>query len=96
MIFGVDWWAVLGWIIFGAIVGWIASIIMGRNDRQGCLMNVIVGIIGAFIGGAVMGLLTQQQFSFGFNCGSFIVAILGAIVLLLIVGWFQRRRASRA
>jgi len=38
---------ILSWVIFGALAGWIASIIMGRNNQQGCIMNIIVGIVGA-------------------------------------------------
>ena len=44
-------WDVIAWIIMGALVGWIASMIMGTNARQGGLANIIVGIIGAFVGG---------------------------------------------
>ena len=49
------------WILFGALAGWLASIITGRNNRQGCIMNIIVGIVGAFIGGAVYGLITGGE-----------------------------------
>ena len=45
---------ILTWIIFGAIAGWLASIIAGRNERQGCLTNIVVGIVGAIIGGWLM------------------------------------------
>jgi len=72
------------WIIFGAIVGWIASIIMSTNQQQGALLNIVVGIIGAVIGGFLMNWLGYGGVS-GFNIYSFIVAILGAIVLLAIV-----------
>ena len=71
---------IISWVIFGALAGWLASIITGRNQRMGCLANIVVGIIGAFIGGVS-----------GFNLYSFVVAVLGAVVLLVIVGFFQRR-----
>jgi uncharacterized membrane protein YeaQ/YmgE (transglycosylase-associated protein family) len=47
---------ICSWILFGAIAGWIASLITGRSDRMGCLGNIFVGIIGAAIGGAIVGI----------------------------------------
>ena len=80
------------WILFGALAGWLASIITGRNNRQGCIMNIIVGVVGAFIGGAVYGLLTGGELTVSWSLVSFIVALLGAVVLLAIVNFFSRRR----
>jgi uncharacterized membrane protein YeaQ/YmgE (transglycosylase-associated protein family) len=77
------------WIIFGALAGWIASIIMGRNAQMGALANIIVGIVGALIGGFIMNAFGAQGVT-GFNLTSLIVAILGAIVLLFLVGLFRR------
>ena len=59
-------WNLLGWIIFGGIAGWLASIITGRNQRQGCLMNIVVGIIGAFVGGLGYSLISGGGLDFGF------------------------------
>jgi uncharacterized membrane protein YeaQ/YmgE (transglycosylase-associated protein family) len=78
------------WIIFGALAGWIASIIMGRNAQMGALANIIVGIIGAFLGGWIMTTFFGAQGVTGFNLPSMLVAILGAVVLLFIVGLFRR------
>lgn len=75
------------WIVFGAIAGWLASII--TNTREGILMDVIVGIIGAVVGGWGMSLLGNTGVT-GFNLYSFFVAILGAVVLLLIVKAVRR------
>ena len=72
------------WIIFGAIAGWIASLIMGRSGRQGCLMNIAVGIVGASLGGLIMNFLGYGTVS-GFNFYSLGVAIFGAVVLLLLM-----------
>lgn len=70
------------WIIFGALVGWIASMI--TKSSQGVLMDVIIGIIGAVVGGWIMSFFGQTGVT-GFNLYSFIVAIIGAIVLIMIV-----------
>ena len=81
----------VAWIIFGAIAGWVASKLTGRDDQQGCLMNIVVGVIGAFIGGAIVGLFTGG-FSIGFNLTSFVVAVVGAVLLLAVVNLLFRRR----
>lgn len=80
----------LVWIIFGAIAGWIASIAMGKNKQMGAIANIIVGIIGAFLGGYLMQVFGIQGVT-GFNFPSLLVAIVGAVVLLFIVGLFSRR-----
>jgi uncharacterized membrane protein YeaQ/YmgE (transglycosylase-associated protein family) len=80
----------LVWIIFGALAGWIASIVMGKNKKMGALANIVVGIVGAFIGGWVMSFFGAQGVT-GFNLPSLLVAIGGAIVLLFVVGLVMRR-----
>lgn len=80
---------ILLWIIFGALVGWIASMIMDTNAQQGTLLNIIVGIIGAIIGGWVMSYFGQTEVT-GFNLYSFIVAIIGACILIAIVKMVKR------
>ena len=81
----------LAWIVFGAIAGWIASMIAGTIERQGCLLNIVVGVVGAFIGGFLYNLLTGNSLDFGFNIRSFVVAVIGAVILLAILGWGRRR-----
>jgi uncharacterized membrane protein YeaQ/YmgE (transglycosylase-associated protein family) len=83
----------ISWIIFGALAGWVASMVMGTSARQGCLTNVVVGVIGAFIGGLIVEFLTGSGFSFDWNWRSFGVAVLGAVLLLALTGWGQRRRS---
>lgn len=77
------------WIIFGALAGWIASIIMGRNAQMGALANIIVGIIGAFIGGFLFTTFGGPNVT-GFNLMSLVVAVVGAMVLLLLIGMIRR------
>lgn len=75
----------LVYLIFGGIAGWIASMIMGTDAQQGMFMNIIVGIVGAFIGGMLMNAFGQPGVT-GFNIYSMIVSVLGAVVLL----WLYR------
>ena len=76
------------WIVFGALVGWIASIVMKTDGEQGALLNIIVGIIGAVIGGWIMSFLGESGVS-GFNLYSFIVALVGAVVLIATIKFFR-------
>lgn len=86
----------MGWIIaiiVGGIAGWLASMVMNRDASMGIVMNVIVGIIGALIGNALLAPLLGFGGSIQtFNLGGFIIAIIGAIVLLAIVNLVQRGR----
>lgn len=74
----------IGWIILGGLAGWIASMIQGTDSQMGVVANIIVGVIGAFIGGFVFGLFGGEGVT-GFNFYSFLVALVGAVVLLWIV-----------
>lgn len=76
--------SILVWIIFGGLVGWVASMFMGTDGQQGILLNVVVGIIGAVFGGWIMTFFGQSGVS-GFNFYSFVVALIGAVVLIFIV-----------
>lgn len=78
----------LSWIIFGALAGWLASWITGR--QHGCCLNVVIGIVGAFIGGLLIELVTGHGFTIGFNLRSFAMAVVGAVVLLAISGLASR------
>jgi uncharacterized membrane protein YeaQ/YmgE (transglycosylase-associated protein family) len=84
----------ISWIIVGGILGWVASMIMKTNEQQGIILNIIVGIVGAFLGGLLLaplfgtGTINQSDFSIG----SLLVSLLGAVILLAIVNFFRRRR----
>ncbi len=75
---------ILLWIVFGALVGWVGSMIMGTDEQQGLILNIVVGVIGASLGGYIMSLFGESGVS-GFNLYSFVVAVVGAIVLLAIL-----------
>lgn len=73
----------VSWIIFGALAGWVASKITGHDESMGAFANIIVGIIGSVVGGAVMSLIGKTGVD-GFNISSFLVAVGGAVLVL----WF--------
>ena len=70
------------WVVFGALVGWVASMLMGSSG--GLLWDIVVGIVGAVIGGFIMNAVGQNGVE-GFNLYSFVVALIGACVLIAIV-----------
>jgi len=79
---------ILLWIIFGALAGWIASVIMGTRG-QGVLVDIVLGIIGAFVGGWLFQQFGAQGVT-GFNLGSLLVAVVGAIIIIAIARLFRR------
>lgn len=81
------------WLVVGGLIGWIASMIMKTNAQQGLLLNIVVGIIGAALAGWLISPLVGVP-SINenvFSIGSFIVSLLGAVILLAIVNLFRRR-----
>lgn len=77
------------WIVFGALAGWVASMIMGTNNQQGIVLNIVVGIVGAVLGGWLMSLIGESGVT-SFNLYSFMVAVGGACVLLALLGAVRR------
>ena len=81
------------WLLFGALIGWLASIVMRTDAQQGALMNIVVGIVGAFLGGLIFNLIGGAGVNINdnaFNLGSLVVSFIGAVVLLGIVNLFTR------
>lgn len=79
--------SILVWIVFGAVAGWLAHLLTGRGG--GLITNIIVGIVGAFIGGRIMSLLGGSGVG-GFDLYSMFVAVLGAVVLLVVLGFIKK------
>ncbi len=81
----------LAWIILGGMAGWIASLLTRNNARMGLLTNIIVGIIGAFVGTWLLNQLGATGMT-GFNMYTFLVAVLGATILLWLFNLIRKRR----
>jgi uncharacterized membrane protein YeaQ/YmgE (transglycosylase-associated protein family) len=77
--------SILLWILMGALAGWVASMVMGTDAEQGALMNIVLGIVGALVGGFIVSLFGVQGVT-GFNLYSLLVSIVGAIALI----WLSR------
>lgn len=74
----------IAWIVLGGVAGWIGSKIMGTDDSQGIILNIIVGIIGAWLGGYLFNMMGYAAVT-GFNIYSLLVSVVGAVVLLWVV-----------
>lgn len=76
--------SILAWIILGGLAGWIASLLMKTDAQQGILLNIVVGIVGAFLGGMLFSFLGGDGVT-GFNLYSLLVAVLGSVVFIWIL-----------
>ncbi len=75
------------WLIIGGIIGWLASLVMKTDGQQGILLNIVVGIVGSFLGGWLIAPLIG-----GAGIMAYVSAFIGAIILLAIVNLFRRGR----
>jgi len=82
------------WLVVGGLIGWVASMMMRTDGQQGIFLNIVVGIVGAFLGGLLLapmfgaGTINQNDFSIG----GLVVSLLGAVILLAIVNLVRRGR----
>jgi len=82
---------IIGWLIFGGLVGWLASKLMGTDAEQGILLNIVVGVVGALLGGFLWGVLSNDPEPYQFwDIGSWLTALIGASLLLWLVSLFRR------
>ena len=85
-------WAIISWIVFGAFVGWLAGFFMGR-PKEGCLVNIALGLVGALVGGFIFSQLNGGGFHYeahGFIIST-VVAVIGAVIVLAIWNAVHRR-----
>lgn len=80
---------ILSWLVFGALAGWIASLIAKTDEEQGIIANIVVGVLGAIIGGGVFSMLGGEDVT-GFNVYSIMVAVVGAVILLTILKFLRK------
>ena len=85
-------WAIITWVVVGGLAGWVASIITKTNAEQGLLGNIIAGVVGALVGGFLVGIIGGEGFT-GFNLWSFLVALGGAVIVLLVWKAITGRKA---
>ncbi len=84
--------SIIGWIVLGLIAGWLGSKIMGTSGSQGMLMDIVLGVVGAVVGGFVFSLFGTAGVT-GFNIWSLIVATIGAVIVIWLYHNLAGRRA---
>jgi uncharacterized membrane protein YeaQ/YmgE (transglycosylase-associated protein family) len=82
---------ILSWIVFGLLAGLVARLLTPGNHKIGCIPTVVVGIVGAFLGGLIGQVILGESVHFGFSFKPFALAVVGAIVLLLALQALRRR-----
>ena len=85
------------WLVMGAVVGWVASLLMKTDGQQGALLNIVFGIVGAAVGGFGFRLLgfSGANINDGFSVYSFVVSVIGAVVVIAAVQLVRRAAGSR-
>jgi uncharacterized membrane protein YeaQ/YmgE (transglycosylase-associated protein family) len=88
-----DLMSLIVWLLVGGLIGWVASMIMGTDAQQGVLLNIVVGIVGAFLGGLLLsplfGVATLNQGNF--SIPALLISLAGAVILLALSSLFRRR-----
>ena len=82
---------IIGWIIFGLIVGALAKLLVPGNDSNNIITTILLGVAGSFVGGFIGNLLFHRNSEGGVKYGGFIMSVIGAIILQLAYNWFIHR-----
>jgi uncharacterized membrane protein YeaQ/YmgE (transglycosylase-associated protein family) len=87
--------SIIAWIVLGLVAGWLAGMVM-RGGGYGVIGDIVLGIVGALIGGWVWGLMSGEDVTLGFNLSSLLIAVLGAVILIAISRALTGGRARRS
>jgi uncharacterized membrane protein YeaQ/YmgE (transglycosylase-associated protein family) len=88
---------IIAWLVVGAVAGWLAGLLVKGDEGIGVIGHIVIGLVGALVGGYVVGLITQSDPMDGvFDISTLVTAVIGAVVLVLLVGWFRTRRGRMA
>ena len=87
--------SIIAWIVVGAIAGWVASKVVPGDEGYGVLGGLIAGIVGALVGGFLFGALTGEDWTTGINIGTWVAAIIGAIIVVFVWNMITKRSGSR-
>ena len=82
---------IIAWIVFGLLAGWVAKLVTPGRDPQGCIITMVIGVLGAVIGGFIGSWLGFGAVT-GFNLKSFLIAVVGSVLLLALYHLIRRRR----
>lgn len=83
---------IISWLVVGAIAGWLAGYLVKGDESMGVIGHIVLGIVGAVVGGFVAGAITGGDYITGINITTIVVAVIGAVIVVLIVNALSRRR----
>ena len=81
--------SIIAWLIVGAIAGWLAGFLVKGDEGLGVIGHIVLGIVGAMVGGFLAGILTGEDYTTGINITSILVATIGAVIVVVVVGLFR-------
>jgi len=81
--------SILAWLIVGAIAGWLAGYLVRGDEGLGVIGHIVLGIVGAIIGGFLAGVLTGEDYTTGINITTILVATIGAVITVVVVGMIR-------
>ncbi|HET7830297.1 MAG TPA: GlsB/YeaQ/YmgE family stress response membrane protein [Candidatus Limnocylindrales bacterium] len=87
--------SIIAWLVVGAIAGWLAGLLVKGDEGLGVIGHIVLGIVGALVGGFLFGLLTNQDYTTGINIGTIVVATIGAVLVVVVVGMIRGGRTGR-
>jgi uncharacterized membrane protein YeaQ/YmgE (transglycosylase-associated protein family) len=87
---------ILSFLLFGLVAGAVARIVTPGRHAIGCLATMVVGVVGAFIGGLIGDVVLGHKVRFGWDLGPFLLAVVGAVILLLLLEAIAGRRKLRS
>ena len=78
--------SILAWLVVGAIAGWLAGYLVRGDEGLGVIGHIVLGIVGAIVGGFLAGVLTGEDYTTGINITTILVAVIGAVLTVVVVG----------
>ncbi len=78
--------SIIAWLVVGAIAGWLAGFLVRGDEGLGVIGHIVLGIVGALVGGFLFGLITGDDYTTGINIGTIVVATIGAVLVVVVVG----------
>jgi uncharacterized membrane protein YeaQ/YmgE (transglycosylase-associated protein family) len=86
--------SIIAWLVLGAIAGWIAGMIVPGDEGYGVIGTIIAGIVGALVGGFLIGIITNESYMDEFTIGSIIAAVIGAVIVVFVWKSVAGRRST--
>ena len=86
--------SIIAWLVVGAIAGWIAGMLVPGDEGYGVIGTIIAGIVGALLGGFLLGIVTGEEWTTGINIPTILAAIVGAVIVVVVWGMIAKNRST--